>query len=147
MTDFGRRIALHSETHEDAGSDEIDAADLEGRATYVFRGDPSSYDFNVGDLTTDGNYRALDLSSIIPANCKLVHIVCYLLDDAVNSYIQFKKQGNTWNINSAVLRIHVANQANDLSFFVQPDADREIQYRATNTTFNNISIAVCGWFV
>lgn len=147
MTDFGRRIALHSATHEDAGTDEVEATDLEGRINYVDRGDPSSWDFSLGDLTTDGTWNELDLSSIVPVGSLLIHCLCSIKDNATNSFIQFREKGNTGTVNASSIRTQVGGVIHEFNFFVIPDEDRIIEYRTTNTTFDTIVLVVCGWFI
>ena len=146
MTDFGRRIALHSATHEDAGTDEIEATDLEGRVNYVDRGDPSGYDFASGSFTKDGEWHDLDLSSIVPAGERLVYIRVNFYDNLVNSYAWFKPKANSNTINSSARRIQAANLAQDMMFFIVCDANGIIQYNFTNTTYNFINFTVLGWF-
>jgi hypothetical protein len=147
MTAFGRRLALHSATHEDGGIDEIDATDLEGLINYVDRGDPSAWDFELGDLVTDGTWNDLDLSSIIPSGNILVHFYAAINDDAISSYIQFRQKGNVKAVNVSTRRTQVSGIYNDLNFFVMAGVNKLIQYRTTITTFSYIVISIRGWFV
>jgi len=114
---------------------------------YVDRGNVDALDFVVGDLTTDWTWRDLDLSAIVPVNAIAVHIVAIVRDDNAISNFQFRKNGFTTEINIS----RIATQSNLASMYmdvIQPcDADRVIEYRATNTTFSTISIYVRGWII
>jgi len=114
---------------------------------YVDRGDIDDYDFIVGDLTCDWTWRDLDLSAIVPVNAVAVHIVAIVRDDNVISNFQLRKNGMSTEINIA----RIATQSNLASMYldvIQPcDADRVIEYRATNAVFSTISIYVRGWII
>jgi hypothetical protein len=125
MTDFGKRAGL----------------------IYVDRGDPSSSDFTEDDLTTDGDWHELDLSSIIPAGAFLAHIISAIEDTSVNLYMQFQETGNTNNLNVLAVKTYVSGIYSDLTGLVLLDSDRKCEYRFSNTTINNIIIAIRGWFI
>lgn len=113
---------------------------------YKDRGDPSNVDFTLTDLTTDGAWHDLDLSGIVPPKAKTVKLFVVIRDDAVSSYIQFRKNGNTNVFNRTIVRTQVVNEYNDAEITVSCDSNRIIEYQARNTTFTNISITVKGWF-
>ncbi len=146
MTDFGRK---HGPTHEDAGRDEIDTTDLAGHyvaSGYVDRGDPSASDFDHNDLTIDGTWNDLDLSSVVTAPSALVHIRIKLIDDATNSEMLFRKKGNSNTANHAAIRTLVAAIFHVADIFVLCNSDRIIQYRGTNEAFSEIYLNIRGWF-
>ena len=112
---------------------------------YIDRGDPSSYDFNETDFTTDLQWHDLDLSSIVPEGAKLVHIrvrlACFDL-----AGLQFRKKGNNNGINTAIMKLQVANIFYYEDLFVACDSDRKIQYLASNVTWDNLDVTIRGWF-
>jgi len=112
---------------------------------YVDRGDPDSYDFTKADFTADLQWHNLDLSAIVPEDTTLVHIrvrlSCFDL-----AGLQFRKKGNTNNINNAVMKIQIANIYYYEDFFVSCDSDRKIQYLSSNVTWNNLDLIIRGWF-
>lgn len=140
-------IGDHASTHQNGGDDEIDATGLAGRINYVDRGDPSENDFNVGDLTADGSFHDLDLSSIIDAGSKLVLLRVFLQDDAVQMSLIVRKNGNSNDRATNRIRTQVSNVGIQGIFLVSPDSSGLIEYRLSNTSFTTITINVLGWFV
>lgn len=110
------------------------------------RGDPSDYDFSLTDLTTDGNFHDLNLSSVVPNGAKAVLLYVMIRDNLVDSYIYFRKNGSTNNKSRSLVRTSVANQNNDADMIVPCDDNRIIEYNASNTTFANIDITIKGWW-
>ena len=149
MTDFGKRPVPvdHASRHQDGGIDELDAALLDGRINYVDRGDPSSFDFLLGDLTTDFNWYVLDLSSIVPSGAIAVIINVDLKDDAVSSFLLFRKYGTLNTINIVRMRTYVADIWTSAFFIVPCDSDRKIEYMFANTTFTDVQIVVSAWLI
>lgn len=118
-----------------------------GGDTIVDRGDPSAYDYALGDLTTDNNWNDLDLSAIVPANAKAVLLSTNISDNAMSSYIKFRKNGNANERNVATCVVLVAGYSWHTNILVFCDANRKIEYRASNVTWTHINLVVCGWFV
>lgn len=168
MTDFGRKTGLgdmlksvydtdnsgvvdavpvHKTSHQDAGSDEINASGLAGRTNYVDRGDPAAADFAQGDLTTDGTWQDLDLSGIVPEGAVCVVLQVLIYDDHPGSYIRFRKKGNTNTQNAYGIRIQLALMYTESNGLVSCDANRVIQYMASDITWDQIRIVVKGWFI
>jgi hypothetical protein len=114
---------------------------------YVDRGDNATNDFILTDLTTDGTWRDLDLSSIVPAGAKAVYLVINVQDDAASSVLSLRKNGITNDRNKGIIRTQVANIVIDMSMIVSCDSNRVIEYIATNTTWSLIQINVRGWFI
>lgn len=115
-------------------------------AKYYDRGDPAGYDYNEGDLTTDGVWRDLDLSSIVPDGARVVVLRIALADDATGSTLSFRKNGNANGYNSGSIRTQAIGVTVDGDIIVSCDSDRVIEYATTNTTFTTIRILVKGWF-
>lgn len=127
----------------------IDTIDAETYVNYVDRGDPASVDFDEGDLTTTGldEWRDLDLSSIVTAGAKAVVLNVLIVDDATNSQLQFRKNGNS-NVNNVFrLRTQVIGHGMQGMGIVSCDTSRVIEYAGSNLTFTSIDITVCGWFI
>lgn len=111
----------------------------------VDRGDPADYDFTTGNFTTDDNWHDLDLSSIVPSGATWVKVKVVFTDDAVDSYLALRKNGNTNTRVSLSNKVRVANKTHYITGFVPCDSNRVIEYIATNTTFTTISLVVTGW--
>jgi len=147
IVDDSESTAAHATKHQYGGSDEIDATLLVGRVNYVDRGDPVANDFVETDLTTDATYRDLDLSSIIPANTKLVLLRIMITDNSVSSMLSFRKNGNSGGYNIARVRTQISGVSNDANLLVSPDSNGVIEYHASNVAWDSIKIVVRGWFV
>ena len=110
--------------------------------------EPTDWDYEVGDLTTDGTWNELvNLSAIVPAGAKAVHLLVMVADGVSDSHLQFRSNGNDGIYEVAVIRTQVANLVNDADLIVKCDSDRKIQYEGSNLTFTTIQIVVKGWFM
>lgn len=114
---------------------------------YIDRGDPSDFDKVLADFTTDGTWRDLDLSAIVPAGATAILLSVIIQDDAVNSQFNLRKNGNTNAKNASPTRTQVANVYHDQTIIVACDTNRVVEYFAENTTWNFIYITVKGWFI
>lgn len=114
---------------------------------YVDRGDATAWDVELGDLTTDGTWRDLDLSSIVPEGARAICFRILINDDATNSRFAIRENGNSNVYNSLYTRTQVANLNNDIDGMISCDSNRVVEYWATNTTWTTISVLVKGWFI
>lgn len=116
---------------------------------YTDRGNLSSFDFAIGDLTKDGNWHDIDLSSILPAGAadKLVYIKTELRKSvAGGASLTFKTKGNDDDINTFGLISNAANATIMATGWVKCDSSRIIQYKASNiATWTTMNVAVLGW--
>jgi hypothetical protein len=110
---------------------------------FVARGDVGN-DYQLGDLTTDGSWYELDLSSIVPAGAKAVVLLVQINDNAADSEIQMRLNGATYT--EARMVTQVANIYNRNTFILSVPASRIVQYNLTNTTWSAVYIKVTGWF-
>jgi len=110
------------------------------------RGDPIAFDFFKENLITDQTWRDLDLSSIVPAGAVAVVLHLRVVDDAVSSYIDFRKKGNTSSFNVGSIRTQGINVYYEPDLIIPCNVDRVIQYYAKDTTWTAINIVVKGWF-
>ena len=140
-------LAAHKTQHHNGGTDEIDCTGLAGRSQYVDRGDPSAWDFQVGDLTTDGLKHDMDLSAIVPAGAIAIHIKAKINDDVIDMFMAFYTKSKTYSFNILHNRVIVALLDHYVDGFIACDADRVIQYAASNTVWATIDITVRGWII
>lgn len=147
IVDDSESTAAHATKHQYAGTDQINATGLLGRKNLVNRGDPFLSDFTETNLTTNATWQDLDLSAIVPAGATAVELRCGINDGLVASVIIFRKKGHTHLYNAQALYIQVANIPYDCTFTLFCDANRLIEYYATNTTWTNINIIVLGWWI
>ena len=115
-------------------------------AMYTDRGDPASYDFDKDDLTLDGDWHDLDLSSLVPAIARAVFIMGHVEGNAVDWKIEFRKKGNTNEINHGGMETIRANVERHRSSIVAIGSDQIIQYKADNESWATLDLAVRGWW-
>ena len=124
--------------------------ELSGAEKFTDRGDPASYDFAVGDLTTDGTWKTagsgLDLSGIVDAGATAVLLRVHVIDDALGSTIEFRKSGSSNAINISMVEPPVVNVSLYADLIVPLASDRIVEYKGANVTFTTINIAVKGWW-
>lgn len=112
---------------------------------YNDRGDATASDFTQATMTTDGTYRDMDLSAIVPPGATAVALGVKITDDAVSSGI-FRKNGNSNAINTFQVRDIVANVGQFFDGTVAVDSNRVIEYNFDNVTFTEIVVWVKGWW-
>lgn len=117
-----------------------------GGGTFVDRGDASGYDLINTSMTLDGSWHDWDMSSVVPAGAKAVLLYMSFQDDAVGSDLAFQENGNVNGYNLDWREVLVANVTHRHTCVVACDANRVIEYKATNTTWTNISITIRGWW-
>lgn len=115
-------------------------------AGFIDRGDPAAQDFDHSTLTTDGTWRDMDLSGVVPVGAKGVFLRVRITDDLIDQYFMLRKKGHTNPWTTSRVRTQVANQEKDIDMIVACDANRHIQYHASNTTWTGIYITVAGWW-
>jgi len=114
---------------------------------YVDRGDVAAYDFAMGDLTIDGNWYDLDLSSIIPANVALVLLYVDCQENSGYKYYQLRTKGYLNGINIEYRRSIAANKNEFQTLLLVPDSNRFIEYMIESATWSLFNIVIRGWFV
>lgn len=111
----------------------------------ISKGDVSANYFSVSDFTTDGTWRDLDLSSIVPTGTVWVLLKIGLKANAAPKYAKFRKNGYSNEINIITTNTQVANQYIEYQEWVEVDADRIIEYNIGAATWANIDILVVGY--
>ena len=112
---------------------------------WVNRGDPSVWDWEIGDLTCDGNWHDLDCSLIVPAAARFIKLHAQIYDDVVGRWIVFRKKGNVNDKNMSWCRTAVIGYTNYEDLIIPCDVDQIIEYMATDTVITTINILVQGW--
>lgn len=120
--------------------------DLEAiKEQVVDRGDPTAYDWT--SFTTDGTWRDLDCSSVVPEGARFIILKVNVVDDAVGSFIRFRKNGNSNAYNTFAVGTQVVNINNSGQGIVACDESRVIEYLGDNLTFTTINVCVVGWIL
>lgn len=107
-------------------------------------GDSTAVDFTEADLTTDGTWYDLDLSSVIPKGAKWVILAVEVKDNAAASELLFRKNGYYNDKNVGRIATQVANISTYSDIIVQVDKDGKIEYKGSNLAFTAINITVKG---
>ena len=109
---------------------------------YVDRGDPVTYDFTTGDLTQDGAWHDLDLSSLLPIEStgQLVLLKMTFSASSGAIYMEVREKGKTNSGNSAYIR-----QNNSGDFWVKCDDNRKMEYAIYGGAASFVGIGVRGW--
>lgn len=114
---------------------------------FVDRGDPASVDFAVGDLTADGDYHDLDLSSIIPKNAKLVLLRLVINNAFELQTTRFRKNGNSNAIADFYYMLLTPNSDMGISAVLPCDENGVIEYNIGNVAWASYDVTVAGWFI
>lgn len=116
---------------------------------YVDRGDPATYDFDLGDLTADEFWHDLDLSGIVPTEAKAVLIRTLLTSEMSTDFIKFRENGNSdiYNVSSLYVQAGWVVKAGDM--IVSLDNSRIIEYCISEdfAQWQFIYITIAGWFL
>lgn len=134
-------------TYDAANTKLIYETPVLGGGTYVDRGDPSAFDWEVGAFTCDGTWRELNCGAIVTAGAKAIHLRLRIQVSQPDAAFVFRKNGNS-NAHAAYgLTSQVANQKNNGAFIVPCDVDRKIEYNASGATYAGVDVVVLGWFI
>lgn len=113
---------------------------------YTDRDNVASVDFLSGDLTKDGAWHELDLSSIIPAGTKLVMLRTLVIGLATIAALKVKTKTNADDINVDVSSMETTGSPKEDTLWVKPDADGVIEYWLSAVSYVTITLTVGGWF-
>lgn len=107
----------------------------------------SDYDFTVNNFTTDGTWRDLDLSSILPAGTTKFWCRVMVMDNLDTPIFGLRKNGNTGMSDAQWIRVGaVTNLTNYGSLGpIGVDANRVCEYYATFTTWTTINLVITAY--
>ncbi len=111
---------------------------------YVQRTGDTDYDKAIGDWTRDGAWQDWDISGLVPVGTKKVQIFVRAVTSGTAILISFQKKGEAGIVSSQ--QRHCPTYATDsyFNFWVDVNADREIQYRVSAGTMTNLWAAIQG---
>jgi len=122
------------------------STDIGKAPVFVDRGDPAVYDYDKEDLTIDGAWHDMNLSTIVPEKAKAVFLVAHLMGNDIDWAIMFRKKGNVNEVVHGGMETIRANVERHRSSIVALDNNRVIQYKADNEPWATLSLAVKGWW-
>lgn len=112
---------------------------------YTKRGNLEDWDWDQGDLTTDGTWYELDCSSIVPTGTVLIFFYLILTDNLVNQVFIMKHPDHEDNYSAVGFATQTANSGMRGVVPVPCDSNRKIKYYGSNTTFTSIDLTIVGW--
>ena len=115
-------------------------------AMFTDRGDPATVDFDKDDLTIDGDWHELNLSSIVPSIARAVLLEVDIEAGHIDMEVIFKKVGNTNDINHTGAITKTNNKDQHKTCIVQLTSTRIINYKASVETWTTINISIRGWW-
>ena len=112
---------------------------------FTDRGNATGFDFTKTNLTTDGAWHDLILPAFVPAS-SLVLLRIDINDGTVgNNLFQARTKGNADVYNTSPLRTQSGYDIwKDMQVYC--DANKTIEYNASNIVWNTINITVGGWW-
>jgi hypothetical protein len=113
---------------------------------YFDRGDTSAWDFTIGDLTVDGDWHEIDLSSIVPDGATAVSLKVNIRNTTFERKFELRKSGNSDEYCSCVIWSQVANVRIGAVYPVSCSTDRKVDYRFVGGGWNLCNIQVNGWW-
>ena len=116
---------------------------------YIDRGDPSDWDFDIGDFIIDTDPHELDLSAIVPEGAKVVHFRVNAIFESTDDCITFFKCGDSFELNGHQIIVQAAGQVDVGDIFIELDDNRKIAYEAGSGAppISALNLVVRGWFL
>ncbi|MCK5606987.1 hypothetical protein KAR91_34105 [Candidatus Pacearchaeota archaeon] len=112
---------------------------------YVSRGDAAAADYAIGDLTDNGAWQDLDLSSVVPVGAVAVHLKVGLQGSTANKKVKLRKNGNSNEQTMSVQETVVANVNQYAEHVVACDSGRVVEYVLNTVTI--CTIWILGWWL
>lgn len=113
---------------------------------FVDRGDAVAYDVTEAQMTMNGQWHDWDFSAIVPAGAIAVLLKVNLTDNTAGAMLMFRKNGNSNIINTSDFRVVVANQPREQDMIVACDANRVIEYLASEALID-VNMGIRGWWI
>lgn len=111
----------------------------------VNRGDPSSPDFETGDLIKDGAWHILNLTGIVPIDTAFVYLRCKIRHSSVNQRVRFRSAGNLNAVNVSEFWAREPTTMFAFDAVVPTRGKTVIEYNAGNVLWDPLDIVVKGW--
>jgi len=114
---------------------------------YVDRGDPASYDWQVGDFTTDNSWHDIDCSSIVSSDATAIIFRLLVKNNTAGEAFLLRNNGMTNTRVAHGCRTHVADIYAENLVVVSCDENQVVEYYGTNNgTWSTINVVIAGWF-
>lgn len=117
-----------------------------GSTGLIDNGDLAAFSFTVGNFIADGSWHELDLSTKVPEGTYAVGLMVQVLDEVIDSAINFRTNGNSNAINVKRVSTQVINIQNEAHFIVFCDENRKIEYACSIDFFTAINVAITEYY-
>ncbi len=111
---------------------------------YVSSGDVVANSFDKTDFTYDSQWNELDLSAIVPAGVKLVHIEVVHRHSVPANWMKFKKLGYANDFNLVQFNTRVNGVDDWYDVWIEVDTDRKLGYKA-GASPTKFDVVIKGW--
>ena len=102
--------------------------------------------FDAGDLTRDGAWHTLDLSSIVPAGVELVRVKLTVTMVSTTDYFMLKNADFANDFNRIVANGNVVGDSSHARGLISCNSNREIKYKI-KTGVTVAFLFIVGWVV
>jgi len=113
---------------------------------YVKRECGFGWDFMQDDFPADDTWHEKSLSTIVPANAKIVHLHISMIASNTGATFGFKPKGFLATGGYSMLKSQAPNVQNDTTTFIPIGTDGVVQCIATATVTTRMC-TVLGWFL
>lgn len=150
--DAGATGAQGSQGDAGAKGDQGDKGDTgdtgaAGTFNYTDRGDVDAFDYEMGVLTEDGAYHALDISGVVGVGVRLVLLHVSMGATTAGKTCSFRTNGVSTTFNTGKLCTQINGNSISGDLWVLTDASGVIEYAFASATWSFIRIVIRGWCV
>ncbi len=110
------------------------------------RGEYNAWDYQIGDLTTDGTWNDLDLSAIVGAAVRLVCIRIQWASANSGDYMEMRTKYGATVKNQTSRRTQVAASTQESDVYVLTDSAGKIEVVFANAVFTTIRLCIRHWW-
>ncbi len=121
---------------------------LTGGIPYYVERLTNSPDFQVGDFTCNGNWHVdgLNLQPILPVGAFASRLRIELSDDAAATHFTVRRSAADGH-NDIIAIVSVANIPDNVREVISIDANRLLDYKASNVVITSCDVTVLGWWM
>lgn len=127
----------------------IGPADLTSGYGLFYPRDVAAPDFTLADFITDATWKdnGLDLSAMLPDNTIAVLARIKVVAGSANKSLYLKKNAGASLENRIQATTTSGGSGRSIADPVGIDADKKLDYYASNTAWTNIDVYILGWWV
>jgi hypothetical protein len=110
------------------------------------RGEHDAWDYEIGDLVTDGSWNVIDFSSVVGAARRLVCVRFQWASTNPSDYFQIRTNYGASVVNQSSRRTQVAAATQEADIFVVTDAEGKVEFSCANAVFTTIRVGIRYWW-